>query len=61
MLRIPQFFYEKEDFFLSFMLNKFFNVQGVANRGCSIRVGRETEKQGKGTVINSTMNMNKLL
>lgn len=24
------------------------NLQGVANRGCSIRVGRETEKQGKG-------------
>lgn len=23
-------------------------LQGVANRGCSIRVGRETEKQGKG-------------
>lgn len=22
--------------------------QGVANRGCSIRVGRDTEKQGKG-------------
>lgn len=28
---------------------KNFNLQGVANRGCSIRVGRETEKQGKGT------------
>lgn len=24
--------------------------QGVANRGCSIRVGRDTEKQGKGSV-----------
>ena len=23
-------------------------AQGVANRGCSVRVGRETEKQGKG-------------
>jgi len=24
------------------------NLQGVANRGCSIRVGRDTEKNGKG-------------
>lgn len=24
-------------------------MQGVANRGCSIRVGRETEQKGKGT------------
>lgn len=24
------------------------NLQGVANRGCSIRVGRDTEKEGKG-------------
>jgi hypothetical protein len=23
-------------------------MQGVANRGCSIRVGRDTEKNGKG-------------
>lgn len=23
-------------------------MQGVANRGCSVRVGRDTEKQGKG-------------
>lgn len=30
---------------LSFLYNK---MQGVANRGCSIRVGRDTEKQGKG-------------
>lgn len=26
-------------------------LQGVANRGCSIRVGRETEKKGKGMGI----------
>ncbi|KAM3685890.1 hypothetical protein ACJW31_11G153300 [Castanea mollissima] len=24
---------------------------GVANRGCSIRVGRETEQKGKGTTL----------
>jgi hypothetical protein len=27
------------------------NVQGVANRGASIRVGRDTEKEGKGETI----------
>ena len=27
------------------------NLQGVANRGCSIRVGRDTEKAGKGIHI----------
>lgn len=26
-------------------------MQGVANRGCSIRVGRETEQKGKGTTL----------
>ncbi|PHT96748.1 Glutamine synthetase cytosolic isozyme 1-1 [Capsicum chinense] len=26
----------------------FYVVQGVANRGASIRVGRDTEKEGKG-------------
>lgn len=29
-----------------------FQLQGVANRGCSIRVGRDTEKQGKGMCYN---------
>lgn len=38
----------------SCVIHKIFYIQwqGVANRGCSIRVGRETEKQGKGTTIN---------
>lgn len=28
--------------------NLFSHLQGVANRGCSVRVGRETEQKGKG-------------
>ena len=30
------------------------NMQGVANRGCSVRVGRDTEKQGKGITTYGT-------
>lgn len=37
-----------------------FNLQGVANRGCSIRVGRDTEKNGKGTAINNTTEQEKI-
>ena len=34
---------------ISFPLETYiYNLQGVANRGCSIRVGRDTEKNGKG-------------
>lgn len=34
-----------------------FNMQGVANRGCSVRVGRETEKQGKGITTYTATNI----
>jgi len=36
---------------LSSFLLDFLNMQGVANRGCSIRVGRDTEKEGKGKFL----------
>lgn len=37
-------------FFLKIIIfiRKLYYIQGVANRGASIRVGRDTEKAGKG-------------
>jgi glutamine synthetase len=38
------------------------NVQGVANRGASIRVGRDTEKEGKGeTILECSWNVSDLM
>lgn len=41
---------KKQDFLRQILLIVLLNLnfQGVANRGCSIRVGRDTEKKGKG-------------
>lgn len=41
---------KKQDFLCQILLIVLLNLnfQGVANRGCSIRVGRDTEKKGKG-------------
>ena len=46
---------KKPNFFSYFLVNRInSNMQGVANRGCSVRVGRETEKQGKGITTDHT-------
>jgi hypothetical protein len=46
---LKQFDIDKYVHISVYKISSNFNMQGVANRGCSIRVGRETEQKGKGT------------